>query len=258
MAAQKTQRLKHLPTDLATTYANGPAADPTARRPMLETRMLVNDPATARFNMIAQQIRPWEVIDERVLDVLQRVPRERFVDPEYAGLAFADTAVPIGDGQHMMKPVQEARMLQALDVRPGEKVLEVGTGSGFITACLAGLGGVVTSFEIRPALSEAAAARLAALGIGNVELVAGDGLHASLAPASFDVIAVTGSTPLFPTALQALLRPLGRLFVVVGEAPAMHATRVTLNAAGEPWTAQLFETELAALDNAPQPERFVF
>ena len=101
--------------------------------------MQPSDFETARFNMVAQQIRPWEVIDERVLDTLQKVPRERFVDPEYLGLAFADVAVPIGEGQSMMKPVQEARMLQALNVQPGNSVLEIGTGSGFVTACLAHL-----------------------------------------------------------------------------------------------------------------------
>ena len=142
--------------------------------------MLANDLETARFNMVAQQIRPWEVIDERVLDTLQKVPRERFVDPEYLGLAFADVAVPIGEGQSMMKPVQEARMLQALNVQPGNSVLEIGTGSGLVTACLAALGGSVTSYEIHPALSEKAATRLADNGVKNVELVVGDGLHAAL------------------------------------------------------------------------------
>lgn len=220
--------------------------------------MLVNDLETARFNMIAQQIRPWEVIDERVLDTFQAVPRERFVSEEYLGLAFADVAVPIGEGQQMMKPAQEARMLQALDVQPGDSVLEIGTGSGFVTACLAHLGGIVTSYEIRPALGEKAAERLNALAVKNVELVVGDGLHASLAPGSFDVIAVTGSLPTYPGYLEDLLAPGGRMFVVVGEGNVMTAMLASRNAHGEIWKEGLFETLLPVLDNAPQPDHFVF
>ena len=220
--------------------------------------MLANDIETARFNMVEQQIRPFEVIDPRVLDTLQTMPRERFVGDEYQGLAYADVAVPIGDGQEMMKPVQEAHLLQALNVQPGESVLEIGTGSGFLTACLATLGGVVTSYEIRTALSEAAAERLRTLQVQNVELVAGDGLHASLAPESFQVIAVTGSVPSYPAYLEELLAPGGRMFAVVGEAPAMHAMLVSKNAGGEVWKESLFETVVPALDNAPQPDHFVF
>ena len=220
--------------------------------------MLANDIETARFNMVEQQIRPFEVIDPRVLDTLQTMPRERFVGDEYQGLAYADVAVPIGDGQEMMKPVQEAHLLQALNVQPGESVLEIGTGSGFLTACLAALGGVVTSYEIRTALSEAAAERLRTLQVQNVELVAGDGLHASLAPESFQVIAVTGSVPSYPAYLEELLAPGGRMFAVVGEAPAMRAMLVSKNAGGEVWKESLFETVVPALDNAPQPDHFVF
>ncbi len=220
--------------------------------------MLANDIETARFNMVAQQIRPFDVIDPRVLSTLQTVPRERFVGDEYQGLAFADVAVPIGEGQSMMKPVQEAHLLQALNVQPGDNVLEIGTGSGFLTACLAALGGVVTSYEIRGALSEAAAARLRALDVQNVELVVGDGLHASLAPDSFQVVAVTGSLPSYPAFLEELLAPGGRMFVVVGEAPAMHAMLTTRNAEGELWKESLFETVVPALDNAPHTDRFVF
>mgnify|MGYP001818668966 FL=1 len=220
--------------------------------------MLVNDLETARFNMVAQQIRPFEIFDARVLDALQNVPRERFVGDEFQGLAFADVAVPIDEGQQMMKPVQEAHLLQALNVQPGESTLEIGTGSGFITACLAYLGGVVTSYEIRAALSKQAADRLDALQVKNVELVAGDGLHASLAPNSFKVIAVTGSLPSYPTGLEDLLAPGGRLFVVVGEGPAMTAILTTRNADGEIWQEKLFETVVPALDNAPQPSHFVF
>jgi len=220
--------------------------------------MLANDIETARFNMVEQQIRPFEVADGRVLETLQAVPRERFVSKEFQGLAFADIAVTIGDAQQMMTPVQEARMLQALNVQPGESVLEIGTGSGFISACLSHLGGVVTSYEIRPALGEIAAAQLGAQKVKNVELVIGDGLQATLAPGSFDVIAVTGSLPKYPSNLEELLAPGGRMFVVLGDGPAMEATLVSRNNDGEIWKEGLFETVLPALDNAPQNNRFVF
>ena len=220
--------------------------------------MLANDIETARFNMVEQQIRPFEVIDPRVLDILQTLPRERFVGDEYQGLAYADVAVPIADGQQMMKPVQEAHLLQALNVQPGENVLEIGTGSGFVTACLAALGGVVTSYETRTALSKAAAERLRALQVENVELVVGDGLHASLAPDSFQVIAVTGSVPAYPAYLAELLAPGGRMFVVVGDAPAMHAMLVRRSEDGEIWKENLFETVVPPLENAPLPDQFIF
>lgn len=220
--------------------------------------MLADDLERARFNMVAQQIRPNEVIDERVLDVLTTVPREKFVPKEYVGLAFADIGVPLPDGQAMMKPVQEARMLQALQVDETDQVLEIGTGSGFVTACLARLGACVTSYEIRAELSSAAAARLQALGVDNAELVVGDGLHGSQAPESFDVIAVTGSVLVYPDGLEELLAPGGRMFVVIGEEPAMTATLVSRTADGDIWREGLFETVLPALDNAPRPNRFVF
>ncbi len=220
--------------------------------------MQPDDFETARFNMVAQQIRPWEVIDERVLDVLQTVPRERFVDPEYVGLAFADVAVPLGEGESMMKPVQEARMLQSLNVQPGDSVLEIGTGSGFVTACLARLGGIVTSYEISEPLAAKARKHLEAGSYRNIELVVGDALHASLAPETFDVIAVTGSVPVYPTNLEALLKPNGRMFVVVGGAPAMQAMLVSRSDAGEIWRESLFETVLPELKNAPQADHFVF
>jgi protein-L-isoaspartate(D-aspartate) O-methyltransferase len=220
--------------------------------------MLANDFETARFNMIAQQIRPWEVIDERVLATFEGLARERFVDDDDQGLAYADIAVPIGEGQTMMKPVQEARMLQALDVQPGDDVLEIGTGSGFTAACLAHLGGTVTSYETHASLSEAAARHLADNDINSVELVVGNGLSASLAPESFDVIAVTGSLPVYPAGLEELLRPGGRMFVVVGEAPAMSAMLVSRTAEGEIWKEALFETVLPALEHAPQADHFEF
>jgi protein-L-isoaspartate(D-aspartate) O-methyltransferase len=220
--------------------------------------MQPDDFETARFNMVAQQIRPWEVIDERVLDALQTVPREKFVDPEYVGLAFADVAVPLGEGESMMKPVQEGRMLQALDVQDGESVLEIGTGSGFMTACLSKLGGIVTSYEIIESIAAKGRGHLESGRYPNIELVIGDALHASLAPETFDVIAVTGSSPVYPKNLETLLKPNGRMFVVVGEEPAMQAMLVTRSETGEVWKESLFETVLPALHNAPQADHFVF
>lgn len=220
--------------------------------------MTASDMEIARSNMIEQQIRPCEVIDERVLQTLKYVPRENFVDDAYRGLAFADIHVPIGQHSVMMKPVQEGIMLQALAVEEGDRVLEVGTGSGFTTACLAHLGGKVTSYEIDPALSVAAAARLAEIGIEGVELLTGDIFDAELPEQSFDVIAVTGSLPIDSERLLDLLAPGGRLFAILGEEPVMRATLVTRSQDGELRHSGLCETLLPALQNAPQPEKFHF
>jgi protein-L-isoaspartate(D-aspartate) O-methyltransferase len=212
----------------------------------------------ARFNMIHQQIRPWEVLDRRVLQVLTAVPRERFVPDELAGLAFADAEVPIGSGQSMMAPKVEARMLQALDVQPSDRILEIGTGSGYVTACLARLGGRVRSLEILPELLEQARARLADMEITNVELMEGDGLAQMPADELFDAIAVTGSLPVRQPHLREHLRSGGRLFVVVGQSPVMQALLIT-RVGKTAWREEvLFETELPPLINAPQPKRFDF
>jgi protein-L-isoaspartate(D-aspartate) O-methyltransferase len=213
---------------------------------------------TARFNMVEQQIRPCEIIDERVLHVLRDIPREHFVPKAYKGLAFSDIHVPLNNNTHMMKPMQEGIMLQALDVQTGDRVLEVGTGSGFITACLLALGGQVTSYEIDAGLSAQAAKRLAGLNMHGAKLVVGDIFAAQLAEQSFDVIAVTASSPVHVEALEALLAPGGRLFVIQGEDPVMCANLVTRTEDGAIHRDALCETRLEALDNAPQPERFVF
>jgi len=220
--------------------------------------MLANDLATARFNMIEQQIRPWEVIDERVLRVYEAVPREAFIRDEYAGLAYADIALPIGEGEEMMKPVQEARMLQAVDIQAGDEILEIGTGSGFMTACMARLGGTVTSYEIHATLSHAAGGRLREFGIHNTDLLVGDGLQAGLAHGRFRVIAVTGSLATYPTFLENLLAPGGRMFLVVGKEPVMTAMLISRTVEGELWRESLFETVLPPLHNAPQPDHFIF
>jgi protein-L-isoaspartate(D-aspartate) O-methyltransferase len=212
----------------------------------------------ARYNMIEQQIRPCEVIDERVLNTLKTVPREAFVGDEYTGLAFADIHVPLGNDKVMMKPMQEGVMLQALDVHEGDRVLEVGTGSGFVTACLTTLGGNVTSYEIDEALSAAAGQRLEALNLAGADLVVGDIFDAELPEGSFDVIAVTGSMPAGADRLEGLLAPGGRMFVIKGEEPVMCATLVSRSEDGELSRKGLCETLLPPLQNAPQPEHFQF
>ena len=220
--------------------------------------MTAFDPERARFNIVEQQIRPWEVIDQRVLDAMAAVPRENFVPERFRSLAFADTEIPLAHGESMLAPKIEAKLLQALDVQPTDRVLEVGTGSGYLTACLARLGGHVVSVEMRADLQEEAGARLAALAIQNVEWVAGDVFASDIPGAPFDVIAVTGSVPRIPVLLEGILAEGGRLFAVVGEPPAQQATLVT-RIRGEVYRREtLFETVLPPLHNAPRPSAFVF
>ncbi len=211
----------------------------------------------ARRNMVEQQVRPWEVLDRRVLDVLGELPRERFVPERYRRLAYADLNLPLGHGQVMMTPKVEARMLQALDVRPGDRVLEVGTGSGYVTACLARLGGRVHSVEIFEDLRQRAGERLAALGIGEVVLETGDAARGWDRHAPYDVIAVTGSLPEMEPAFREQLAVGGRLFVIVGEPPVMEA-RLYTRVAEDAWSHEdLFETSIPPLVNVRRPRRFV-
>ncbi len=213
----------------------------------------------ARFNMIQQQIRPWEVIDNQVLNAMMDIPRETFVPDAYRGLDYADIEVPMNDGQLMIVPRVVARMLQALNVQTGDKVLEIGTGTGYVTACLARLGGKVTGIELDEDLLGRARENLQAQGIKGLDLRTGDGLAGPVEGGPFDVIAVTGSLP-SDRALEGLQEQLsdgGRLFAVVGEAPAMSALLLTRIGDGIR-REDLFETSLPALDNAPQPERFSF
>lgn len=212
----------------------------------------------ARFNMVEQQIRPWEVLHPGVLGVIGRVAREAFVPEAYRQLAYADTEIPLGHGQAMMAPKVEARLLQALDPRPGESALEIGTGSGYLAACLGQLCRHVTSMECVAELAETARANLAANGVPNVNVIEADLFSNWPAEAGYDLIAVTGSVPLLPAELQNGLRPGGRLFVVVGESPTMEAMLITCTEAGEFRRESLFETDLGALINAPVPEHFVF
>ena len=211
-----------------------------------------------RFNMIEQQIRTWEVLDPQVLDLLFEVKRENFVPPEHRALAFADLEIPLAHGEAMMQPKVEARILQELAIGPGENVYEVGTGSGYLTALLARRGRHVTSAEIHPDLRVRAADNLRAAGIQNVTLLEGDGARAPLAESAFDVIVLTGSTPILPQAFLDRLSPGGRLLAVLGDPPVMKAVLVRQPVAGAFQHAELFETLLKPLVNAAQPPRFRF
>lgn len=212
----------------------------------------------ARFNMVEQQIRTWEVLDQQVLDLLFRVHREDYVPQQYRALAFADMEIPLGHDERMLAPKIQARMLQELALRPGDKILEVGTGSGYMTALLASLGGHVYSVDIIPGFTQDAGATLTAHGIANVTLETGDAARGWDRHAPYDAIVLTGSVPVLPEAFQKCLLPGGRLIAVVGEAPVMEARLITCVTAGAYDSVALFETCIAPLKNALQPEKFVF
>ncbi|WP_045728210.1 protein-L-isoaspartate O-methyltransferase [Xanthomonas sp. GPE 39] len=214
------------------------------------------DYSQAREKMVEQQIRPWDVLDLRVLDVLSRLPRETFVPQSHREVAYADLEIPLGHGQYMMKPVIEGRMLQALDLQPGEDVLEIGTGSGFVSACLGELGREVVSLEIEAALATAARANLDAAGLGsNIRIETADALTWTPGERRFDVICVTAAVTEIPAQFLTWLRPGGRLFAIRGRAPVMEAVRIHANA-GTPRTESLFETDLAYYlrGTAPVPQ----
>jgi protein-L-isoaspartate(D-aspartate) O-methyltransferase len=211
------------------------------------------DYAKARENMVEQQVRPWDVLDARVLETIASVPREAFVPEALRALAYADTALPLGHGEAMMKPVLEGRALQALQPQAEESVLEIGTGSGYLTACLARLAREVVSIERHDDLAEAARARLAAQGIGNAKVETADAF-AWDNHQQFDVICVTGAVDALPARFVGWLNPGGRLFVVQGRSPAMEATLVRREVNGTRGES-LFETDLSYLAGAaPQPE----
>ena len=214
----------------------------------------------AHFNMIQQQVRPWSVTDGKVLSVLGEVPREAFVPGAYHGLAYADIEVPIGDGETMLAPKMVGRMLQELKIKTDDRILEIGAGTGYVTACLCHLGGRVVAMEIDPQLADEARANLSTLGLRRVEVRAGDALAGPVEGNPFDVIAVTGSLPDDEpvAALQEQLALGGRLFVVLGEPPVMEATLVTRVRSEDYRRETIFETSVQPLKNVPQPVRFVF
>lgn len=212
----------------------------------------------ARFNMVEQQIRPWEVLDSRVLSLLESIHREDFVPVRYRKLAFADLSVPLNCGQVMMRPKIEARMLQALELREDETVLEIGTGSGFITACLAALSKRVVSVEIFGELHDEAALKLEDKNISNVELFTGDAMRGWQPEQAHDVVVVTGSVPEVPEQFLGWVNPGGRMFIVSGESPAMEAKLLTRLDVTEWSEESLLETDLPRLVNAEPPEEFEF
>lgn len=203
----------------------------------------------ARFNMIEQQIRPWDVLDQQVLDLLFVVKREDFVPAAYRNLAFADMELPLGEGQCMLAPRMEARLLQEIAPRAGERVLEIGAGSGYMAALLAARAEHVTTLELRPALAELARANLERAGVANVTVECADGSQGWQPRAPFDVIVLSGAVAEVPRELLRQLRVGGRLAAVVGEAPAMEAQLFTCVGEGVYNTVNLFETVVPALDN---------
>ena len=212
----------------------------------------------ARVNMVENQVRPWEVLDGRVLDVIGRVRREDFVAAAHRQLAFADLCLPLGHGEVMMKPVVEGRVLQALELLPTDHVLEIGTGSGFLSACLASLSAQVTSIDIHADFTASAAQRLQAANIGNVSLVTGDAVREWQPEGLFDALVVTGAVFEIPPHWLTWLKPGARALVVRGQSPVQHATLLTHEGTGRYREETLFETDLPYLTHAEPPQRFVF
>lgn len=215
------------------------------------------DIEAARSQMISQQLRPWEVLEPRVLEVMAGVPREAFVPEVYHGLAFADAGIPIGHGQIMLPPRVQGRLLQALAPGAGDSVLDVGTGTGFLAACLARLAGHVHSVDIEADFAAAARERIAPMGLGNLRLEVADAMTMAF-PRKFDCIAVTAALPVYDPRFQDALAPGGRLFVVVGEAPVREALLIR-RTGDKAWSRSvLFETDIPPMKGAPVPEPFIF
>jgi len=216
----------------------------------------------ARFNMIEQQVRPWEVLDPTVLSLLSVVKREGFVSAAHKDLAFADVEVPIGSkgivGQTMLAPKIEARMLQELNIRAKDKVLEIGGGSGYMAALIAAKAEFVYTVEIDPELVDLARKNLQQAGVANVSVDLGDAAQGWPLYAPYDVIVISASTPILPESILKQLKIGGRLVAVVGEAPAMQMQLVTRTEENAFATINVFETVIAPLVNATQRESFVF
>jgi protein-L-isoaspartate(D-aspartate) O-methyltransferase len=211
----------------------------------------------ARRQMVEQQVRAWDVLDTEILELLIETPREQFVPSGFESLAFADTEIPIGHGQRMMTPTLEGRVLQSLKISKADSVLEIGTGSGYLTACIAKLADSVTSIDVHEDFLEAAAANLEDSGISNFELTAMDATQ-RLPEGEFDAIVITGSMQVLHPRYELALKPTGRLFVVVGHRPTMDA-RLLRRTGDSSWlTKSLFETELDPLVNSAQPPQFSF
>jgi protein-L-isoaspartate(D-aspartate) O-methyltransferase len=212
----------------------------------------------ARFNMIEQQIRPWEVLDQGVLTLLAAVRREDFVPPAYRALAFVDTEVPLAEGQCMLAPKVEARLLQELKLQRHERVLEIGAGSGFMAALMAHQAQHVTSLEIRPALASMARANVQGAGLHNVAVREADGSKGAVDGTPFDAIVLSGSVASVPSALLSQLKPGGRLVAIEGQEPVMRAVLVTCVGERQFKRVELFDTVAPRLDGFGEPSRFSF
>ncbi len=211
----------------------------------------------ARHNMIEQQVRPWDVLDSRVLEALTAIRREDFVPPACRNLAFADLCLPLGHGEVMMKPVVEGRVLQAVSPSREDSVLEIGSGAGFLTACLARLAGEVLSIEQHADFADAARTRLHAANVRNAKIEVADAVKEFEPKRQFDVMVVTGAVNALPQNWRGWIKPGGRLFAVVGASPAQRATLYTLRGDSQ-WDEQvMFETDLPYLANAAPPKLFV-
>lgn len=212
---------------------------------------------SARHNMIEQQIRPWNVIDPVALNALESIPRENFVSKAMKESAFSDTELPIGCNQVMLSPKIEAKILQAVQVQKTDNVLEIGTGSGYMTAVLASLADQVTTVEIHDELSQQAEKKLQAEGIENVNFIVADAANGFEQNGPFDVIILTGSVPQLPDSFKQSLKPGGRLFAVIGQAPVMEATLITRVSPEQYSCEPLFETEIPELENVIKVDEFV-
>jgi protein-L-isoaspartate(D-aspartate) O-methyltransferase len=212
----------------------------------------------ARFNMVEQQIRPWNVLDLSILELLSTVKREAFVPAAFKDLAFADTELPLGHGQCMLAPRLEARLLQDVGVQPHESVLEIGTGSGYMTALLAHRAHKVTSLELNPDLLNTARTNLRNAGVQNVEVKQADGAQLTAADGSYDVIVLSGSVTEVPQNLLQMLKVGGRFAAVIGNDPVMCATFVTRTSTTDFRTAQPWDCDAPRLQNFPEPSKFQF
>ncbi|VAW51102.1 Protein-L-isoaspartate O-methyltransferase [hydrothermal vent metagenome] len=215
----------------------------------------------ARFNMVEQQVRPWDVLNPRVLDVISEMPREQFAPSEFKNLAYVDTRIPLGNFEDkpctMANPIIDGRILQELDIQDEDLILEIGTGSGYLTACLAKLGRHVDTVDINADLTAMAEKNLQSLNITNINLTTGDASKNWNQKRNYDVIAITAAMKTIPTSYKKLLKPGGRLFVVTGEAPAMTAYRIT-RTGNEAWTTEeLFETSIEPMIQ-PVKQTFTF
>jgi protein-L-isoaspartate(D-aspartate) O-methyltransferase len=211
-----------------------------------------------RDQMTYQQVRAWSVLPPATLNMLEQLPRELFVPESWRRAAYADLAIPLGEGQHMLQPSVVGRILQAVEIQPANQIIEIGTGSGYLTACMALLGAQVRSVEIRPEFVRNARKNLKAAGIGNAQVEDADAFALPELSAAYDVVVLTGSMPIYDARFEALLRPGGRLFGVTGQNPVMEAQLVRLDSNGIRTCRSLFETVLDPLANAPTIDSFAF